>query len=449
MKSHDAVMVVPGLMGSELRDADGTVLWGGKDPRWYVQAWTSGRSLEALKLTDEERAGKYGRIRASRLLRFPAFAPVVQGVEPYTKLINALRAQTVHKDAVSEFPYDWRLPVAHNAELLAEAAARHLHAWRHHDAQLAACRGASGGRKAQLVIIAHSMGGLLARRLALIPGATDEVKTIVTIATPFYGAPKAAILLSTGRGAPVPLPRSRVRNLAVTLPGVYDVLPSYRCVDVGDTARHLTVDDVVALGGDRDLAEQSFAQRADTDKISSLVGHRLVVGVGQPTIQALTLADGIAVGHQFTCSPTVEGLLRDDEQGDGTVPRRSAQWGNPEAMPLAQTHGAIAQSPETITVVTDPQHGAWLGAGELGLDVPDVAACGNLTFTVTGIDRPRDARCRIVDLASNVQAAAPPLRRRDGQFAATATLTRPGLYRVNVEGGGAPRVSQIVLVTPT
>jgi hypothetical protein len=77
-RTGDAVIVIPGIMGSELVDADSErVLWGMSDLRWYVKAWTSGDSLVRLRLSGEERGGQYGRIRATRLIRFPAFAPVL------------------------------------------------------------------------------------------------------------------------------------------------------------------------------------------------------------------------------------------------------------------------------------------------------------------------------------------------------------------------------------
>src|SRR5712691_7249259 len=108
---RDAVVVVPGIMGSELIDeTSGRLLWGLADPRWYVSAWTSGASLDALRLTEDERAGRYGRVRATRLLRFPAFAPLLAGFEPYSRLLKAIRAVAPHPDAVAEFAYDWRLP---------------------------------------------------------------------------------------------------------------------------------------------------------------------------------------------------------------------------------------------------------------------------------------------------------------------------------------------------
>ena len=86
----DAVIVIPGIMGSELVDAEtGDVLWG-LSPRSYVRFWTSGTGLERLRVTDRERAGKTGRIRATGLLRFPAASPIFGGFEPYTRLVSAI-----------------------------------------------------------------------------------------------------------------------------------------------------------------------------------------------------------------------------------------------------------------------------------------------------------------------------------------------------------------------
>ena len=43
--------------------------WRSSDAQWYVSAWTTGASIKALKLTDAERTGQTGRIRATGLLR--------------------------------------------------------------------------------------------------------------------------------------------------------------------------------------------------------------------------------------------------------------------------------------------------------------------------------------------------------------------------------------------
>jgi hypothetical protein len=445
MGPEDAVMVVPGIMGSELvDDATGRVLWGVNDPRWYVRVWTSDVSLEALALTEDERLGRYGRIRATRLLTFPAFAPILRGFEPYTKLIKALREAAVNPDAVAEFAYDWRLPVTHNAQLLADAVDQHVRAWRAHPA--------GGGRETRLVLIAHSMGGLLARQLGLISGATDDVRATLSLGTPFYGAPKAAVMLSRGRGAPLPLPRARLRALAATLPGVYDLLPTYRCVDTGGDARQLSIDDVVAIGGDRDLAEASAYWR---ERIAEVVpaGHVQVVGAHQPTIQALTISGGVAIGHSYTCRPRIGcGIERVDLSGDGTVPRESAQLPQGPAIPLAQSHGAIARTSEAILIaqdtLADRRTGPWQGAGTIGVHVNDILiADTSYSIGVTGVEHPRHISCQVLDLASHRRVAAPVFRFEDGRIVARTLAPGPGLYRIQISGGGFSAVSQVVMVS--
>ena len=117
--SQDAVVVIPGIMGSALRDTTtGQPLWGLR-PDWYARAWAGRETLRALMLTDDERAGRIGRVEATGLLRFPAFSPVLAGFEPYTTLCDRIRAMVASPKAVLEFGYDWRLPVAYNASRLA------------------------------------------------------------------------------------------------------------------------------------------------------------------------------------------------------------------------------------------------------------------------------------------------------------------------------------------
>jgi hypothetical protein len=80
---------------------------------WYAKAWTHRRSaLDELRLSKEEREGQYGRIRATGLLQRPAWAPFLQGIEPYGALLHGIRDVVVHEDAICSFPYDWRLPVS-------------------------------------------------------------------------------------------------------------------------------------------------------------------------------------------------------------------------------------------------------------------------------------------------------------------------------------------------
>jgi hypothetical protein len=466
--SHDAVVIIPGIMGSELVDAvSGRTLWGMRDPRWYVSAWSTGRGLADLRLSADEAAGRYGRVRATRLLQFPAFARVLAGAEPYTRLVEKVRQVVVDPAAVLEFPYDWRLPVAYNAGLLAAAADAHLRRWRASPSHGTARRAHPTGREAQLVIVAHSMGGLLARYLTTIAGAADDVRATITLGTPFYGSVRATVLLNSGRGAPVPLPAYRpiakllhkrvddgLRALATTLPGVHDLLPTYRCLDETHRARVLTAGDIADLGGDRELADAAFALQRRLDGVV-LPGHRAVVGTEQPTPQSIKLQDGVVTAHPYTCEGSVgKPINRVDRKGDATVYRDAAAPRGASLSYVAQQHGSLANTDESITIVRAviterdlDQLGPPLGAGEIGIDLPDVVAPGERwPIVVTGVEHPGSVRCIITDVASGRPVAVPPAGWYDGVMAAQATLRQPGLYRVKVAGGGATPVDRLVLV---
>jgi hypothetical protein len=468
--SWDAVVVIPGIMGSELIDATSRrILWGIANPRWYVSAWTSGASLEALKLTEEERAGQYGRVCATRLLRFPAFAPLLAGFEPYTRLLKAVMEAVAHPDAVAEFAYDWRLPCAHNANLLAEFSHRHLAAWRRHPAQANASRSElTDAGPARLILVAHSMGGLLARHLVTISGMAEEIRATITLGTPFFGAPKAVQLLASGAGAPLPMPRARVRTLAGGLPGLHDLLPVYRCVTDGRQfdngpasddhrgtargARRLTPSDVGDLGGDPELAGASFAWHEHIAAVSP-VGHVQVVGSKQPTVQALSIDAGTVIGHKYTLQPAGSDTTQVDRSGDGTVPRESAQLPGLSAMPLAQSHGALAATGEATLIVqdviTDRRTGPWQGAGDIGLDICDTVRAGQpFQAEISGAERPTDVTCRVFDVETGRQVDMPRVQMADGRLIATLEPRAAGLYRVSVDGSSSTPVSQLVLATP-
>jgi pimeloyl-ACP methyl ester carboxylesterase len=455
--SQDAVVVIPGIMGSALRDTTtGQLLWGLR-PDWYARAWASREALRALMLTDDERAGRIGRVAATGLLRFPAFSPVLAGFEPYTVLCDRIRTVVASPKAVLEFSYDWRLSVKYNASRLAAEAVEHLTRWRECPEHEAARRTRPDDRPAQLVLVAHSMGGLLCRALMLISGATDDVRATITLGTPFDGAAKAAVLLSSGHGAP--LPRRRLRKLAATLPGLHDLLPMYRCVDGGDEVRRLTCTDIAALGGDIELARaaQEFHQRLAQVQ---LAGHSAVIGTEQPTVQSLLLRDGTVqeLRHSFQLHTDGE-FLRDDEGllrrvdrgGDGTVPRNSANPVGAERMTVPQQHGPLATAGEAFSVVRsviidqDSDCGPRLGDGDIGLDLPDVVTPGTeWAVTVTGV-APHEATCTVTDLQTGLAIEHPRLRHRDGQVQAMVSLPEPGLFRIAVSGGGTTPVSQQVM----
>lgn len=439
----DAVIVVPGIMGSELMDTTtGRTIWGLR-PRLAVSALL--RGMKPLALTDAERCGDTSRVKPVSLLRFPAYLPGLTGLEPYTGLVRELRGVVRHPSAVAEFAYDWRLPVKHNAALLADAVDAHLDYWR----------ARSDRPDARIVLVAHSMGGLVCQ--AMVP--TDKVRATVTLGTPFDGAAKAAVMLAPATGRL----RQRLRAAAVTMPGLYDLLPAYRCVDTGADVRRLTVADIVGLGGDEDLATAAFTARAER-VVTALPQHWALIGVEQPTVSSLTLHAGTASGAYDTFPLHSDGELVRDEHGrlrrirgfgDGTVPRNSAVPHHQERhMVLAQQHTTLAQSDEAVTFARDiVVHGRGaqeprLGTGDIGLVLPDVVSPGQeWTGTLSGIDDPFHVACTLTDADTNVVVDHPMPHRRDGRLVITGVVDRPGLYRLRVDGGSSP-VVQFLLVVP-
>ncbi|MFE4399133.1 MULTISPECIES: AAA family ATPase [Streptomycetaceae] len=459
--THDAVVLLPGHMGSSLLDTEtGRHVWGDLRPTTLLRLSLTDDS--SLRLTPDERAGRTGRLRPDGLLRAPAWLSALGGLETYQPLLDALHATVLHEDAVLPFPYDWRLSAEVNARLLAEAAHRHLAAWR---ASPHRRRAGVPDEEPRLVFVAHSTGGLVARAaLAADSRLAALTRDLVTIATPFHGTPAVAEMLG-GRRRFLPRPLS---GLAASLPGVYDLLPTFRCVETDDALRRLDLDDVRRLGGDPELAAAAMAARAAESRAAFLPRTRAVVGIGQPTVQGLRLAgDGLEPvltaprahddGRPYR-SESGE-AVRWDRGGDGLVPRDAAAPSASNAVLFVSgRHGTLCSDPHVLelvrSVLTDRRPAAVrprpvshaLQRPGLGLSLPETTVPGQPWPLMVHGASPDDAACRITDEATGATVATPRLLLSDVTLVAAVTLPRPGLYRVTVTSG-PDRVSDLLLTT--
>jgi hypothetical protein len=457
--SHDAVVVVPGIMGSALTDSQtGKRIWG-FDVRALTSAWLRRDGMLPLHFTPEERDGNYGRVVPTGLLKMPAWAPLLKGFEPYRRLVASVKDATVAAEAVLTFPYDWRLPVAVNGALLAEAVRRHLTAWRANSASRD-----RDGRPARLVFVAHSMGGLVVRAALRHAGDLEpDTRTVITLGTPFYGAVKTAAILNGNRSDPASLlPRQRMANLAATLPGVHDLLPAFLCVDAGLDIKRLTPADVGLIGGDKDLAAAAleFQQRLRAE-MPGLPDHRAVVGTTQPTIQSMRLSDGVVHEQYVSFRTHADGELvrnahgipeRRDRTGDGTVYRESASIEAPPSMYPSTQHGALANNADVlnhvkaITTEYDPKLRLPLGEGDIGVETPDAVAIKETwMLRLTSVEAKSRIECTVHDAETNRQLDVLQVGKIDGGIGAQVTLDAPGLYRLRVESSGKAPITQLVL----
>jgi hypothetical protein len=462
--TQDAVVIVPGIMGSELRDRKTReILWGLSSARWLISAWTSRNGLKALHLTDEELTGSTGRIEATQLLQHSTWTPYLRGQEPYTRLRETITEYVADPAAIMEFPYDWRLPVATNGRLLAQAAREHLTTWRQHPRHHQATAHRADQRPARLVFIAHSMGGLVTRS-ALDGSHHDDLaadtRTVITLGTPFYGAVKAAVILNTGHGAPVPLPHRKLRALCQTMPGLHDLLPFYRCLRTDDDVLRLDTSTIKALGGNPDLATASLAFHQSQHNIP-LPDHRTVAGTRQSTWQTLTLTDGQVTPHWDGAHQNNDGsLIRDragrlvyfSDQGDGTVYRDSATRSKHLSTVPIQ-HGDLARANSALDVVIDilledePQ-GPPLGEPGCGILTPDLVEAGQTWHaTAENVTTLQGLTCTVTDTENKNSTRPAPMAMRDGQPTAEITIDTPGLYRLSLHTRDSHTISQLVLVT--
>ena len=452
-------------MGSRLVDAQTReTVWGLRRILGISRPWRRYSDLRVLHVDETERAGVARRLEPDGIIEFPFSVPVLGGLEPYGRLIGRLREVNVHPGAVRPFAYDWRLSVRYNAGLLAEAMHRHLAAWRAHPEHAAARRAHPEQRDAQLVLVAHSMGGLLARALALIPGALEEVRAVVTLGTPFHGSVKAVELLATGEGGPFTLSRKALREAAATMPGVHDLLPSYRCLLRQDDLVVPTPADLARAGADAELAA---AAEADRHAVAGAVlpQHRLVAGIAQPTLQSFEIEAGSVRTSlaYYRRHPDGE-LVRDciglplpvDHGGDGTVYRYAAALDVVRSVDLAQQHAALARTGAAADIAVGVSNGvedlgAVLGPRDLGLAVPDEAQTGMpVELSVHSAADPaaldiviEDALADEADWETEVGPGRPAGERT---LAYQVTFARPGIFRVGVTGGGEP-VTKLVEVS--
>ncbi|MFD5617711.1 hypothetical protein [Streptomyces yangpuensis] len=485
-RTRDACVVVPGIMGSVLEDAaTSRPLWG-VNLSMLTDPLTGDGLLGALHANTQEQTADADtaqhapltRIRATALLAKPWWLPVFEGLDPYSDLHKTLTGVVLAPDAVASFPYDWRLAVSYNGALLARAARAHLTRWRERVAAVPEWRTA-GERRPRLLFAAHSMGGLVVRAaLEQDPELAADTRAVVTVGTPFLGSAKSVLAfnLVNSQAKPTWVQR-RLQAVSATLPGLHDLLPGYRCLDLGPDVERLTPGDVARFGGNADLAARSLDERARFRReVFALPGHRAIVGEAQPTVQTLEEQRraelAVAAGRHYAFDigddlalvrdPATGIPARRNTYGDGTVHTPSAQVGTGAVTYVFGQHGMLMRHDEVLRqirrIALERPQGAHLGSDGTsigpGLETPHLGGTFGepITLTVTGLDNPAGVSLSVRSATTGRPGHPLTLRRdpdrTDGALSARFTADAPDLYRVVLETGQHVPVSQLVLVTP-
>ena len=307
-KRRHPVIFIPGMSGSELWRGD-KLIWPnyiGLIAEMDAMALPGGQDLEAQGLIKEV-----------------SIIPGLFRLEVYSRCLDYLVENMGYKRGrdLIELPWDWRLDFRLASQKLAET----VRAWKQkHD------------RPAEkFVLIAHSMGGLVARYYIERLGGQEHVGRLIVMGTPHLGTPKSFVSLFSGaEGLPFDIMKGKARQIALSFPAVYQGLPTYPAVFDADGQPIDILNDKQWLPKKyRPLLRQARAFRAELGP-RAVVPTVCIFGYGLKTLERV-----IVRGHGekwWACDVEVE--LGD---GDGTIPTCSAVLEGAEIHPVHQNHGAL------------------------------------------------------------------------------------------------------------
>ncbi len=269
---RNPIIVIPGLLGSRLRDpASGRVVWGAFDGNAADPETPEGARLVALPFTDMMNTpgaavradGVLDRIRirvAGIPIALQAYAEILGtlGIGGYRDELLGLGGQVNYGNdhfTCFQFAYDWRQDNVANARRLM-AFMREKRAFVQGEY---ARRFGVRDAPVKFDIAAHSMGGLVARYAMLygdadlpadgsLPPLTfagaDYIGRLIQIATPNGGSLDAFRVLVSGRDFGSPIVPNYSPAILGTFPSLYQLLPRQRATPVVTTADPGTALDV-------------------------------------------------------------------------------------------------------------------------------------------------------------------------------------------------------------
>lgn len=376
-KMPDVVVLLPGITGSVLKK-DGKVVWGFSAATIGKALFTLGGSMRrALALPhDDPAVDDLGDgVVAAALMPDLHLLPGIWKIDGYTKVAEALQAnfEVTEGENFFPFPYDWRRDNRVAARQLARAARGWLNAWRQ----------SSGNANARLILIGHSMGGLVSRYFLECLEGWKDTKALVTFGTPYRGSLNALDGLANGlKKGPLDL-----SELARQLTALYQLLPVFESYDAGDgnLVRVGETSGIPHVDAAKAAAALAFhreieAAVASNQKLAPYQtgGYRIypVVGLAQETNLSARLTGG-----NVTLLQTYKGQALG---GDGTVPRFAAipieLSDNPIAAMYAGTqHGSLQNADAVISHLIGLLSGFDLDLGDfkkpkiqVALEVEDV-----------------------------------------------------------------------------
>lgn len=449
---NDVVVLLPGILGSVLQ-RDGADVWAMSPGAAWRGLVTLGRSVKDLELRgdDPEKLDLGDGVQATRLMPDLHLIPGFWKIDGYGKVKKRLFEQFDFTDGVNwfDFPYDWRRDNRAAAHRLAEVAPRWLEEYRKRP----------GKEHAKLVLLGHSMGGLVARYFLEALGGWEMSRALVTFGTPYRGSMNALDFLVEGYKKGLGPFKLDMSDLLRSLTSVHQLLPVYPCMDDGSGSLK-KVGEVTGLPAGVDQSKVAGA-RGFHDEIAAAVDRNggygryqicPVVGIFQPTRQSAVVRDGKV--------DIVKLLDGRDMGGDGTVPRVSAtpiELSNDTREVYATESHASLQNFDAVLVqvsglLTWESLAAYKGSPVDGfrLEVDDVVAPGQeLEVTLATSGPVLNVSVEAENVDTGERAGGTGRLGSDGRATVELAPLAPGVYRItgrDADGVGLKPVTDIVVV---
>jgi pimeloyl-ACP methyl ester carboxylesterase len=316
---RDVVVVLPGITGSVLQK-DGKDVWNVTGGSVLRALLSLGQNVKDLALTeDPPDVDDLGDgVTASKVMRDIHLIPGLWKIDGYSKTLKYVTDtfDVVPGENFFEFPYDWRRDNRVAARKLAKDAQGWLTAWREK----------SGAADAKLILVGHSMGGIVSRYYLECLDGWRDTRVLVTFGTPYSGSLNSVGTLVNGLKKKIGPVGIDLSGLVRSLTAVYQLLPTYACYDGGDgklvgvseaTIPHVDQQKAKAAAEFHDEIRNAVKAHEQEDEYrENRYDIRPVVGILQPTFQSARAAgDGVQLIRTYN---------GEDQGGDGTVPRISA-----------------------------------------------------------------------------------------------------------------------------
>ncbi len=373
IQMRDMIVILPGITGSVLQK-DGKDIWAVSGQAIWQVLTSLGDSIQQLKLAqDDPEAESLGDgIKATIIMEDTHLLPGLIKVDGYTKTSRLITdnfdviSGNIYEDRDDKaanfyhFPYDWRRDNRANARFLKKLLDKRLKRWREY----------SGAEDAKVILLAHSMGGLVSRYYLEVLEGWQDCKALFTFGTPYRGSVNAVNFLANGYKQ-LFLDLTEVMR---SFTSVYQLLPIYEMVKIGDKYHRIAeVDNLPhiekeragdALAFHREIEAGVKRHRNDENYKNSYTTIP-IVGVQQPTLQSALLIDG-----NLKVSESVPAILQnrpDLSDGDGTVPQVSAipieSSNSLNNNFIAETHGSLQNQSQ---ILEDLLHRLKLSQFDLG-----------------------------------------------------------------------------------